>query len=184
MPYDAVQYEVLTEFDIQIPSKLKDVFSSIPIGKEISTSLLFSDNKSLLTKLCGDDPAKQSVIKQSISRIIKQAYETNILQKVDNDKSIPDWFEKMDTVSYWQSQLRGSKQKRIKENDRNTTKRQYLYQLWVFNRWLSKKIFVINSLQINEDSSFRQKKENKKFNNVEELLDILEGPFADQKKCH
>jgi len=181
MPYDAVQYKVLTEFDIRMPSKLTDMFSSISIGKEISTSSLFLENKLSLTKLYGDDPAKQSAIKQLISKTIKQAYEANIIQKIDNGKSIPSWFEKMDTVSYWQAQLRGSKQKRIKGNDRNTTKRQYLYQLWVFNRWLSKKTFSINSLQINKDNSFRQKKEDKKFKNVEELLGILEGPFADQK---
>ena len=89
--------------------------------------------------------------------------------------------KKLDTVVFWQSQLRGSRFKNSTRENTNTTKTQYLHQVWKFNKWLAQKTFTINTFQVDNGNSFTQKTESRKFRNVEELLRILEQPFADQK---
>lgn len=98
-----------------------------------------------------------------------------------NNKAVPEWFKKLDTVSFWQSQLRGSKFKNPTRVNTNTTKIQYLHQLWQFNKWISEKIFTVNTFQASNENSFVQKTEKREFKNIEELLRILEQPFVDQK---
>ena len=98
-----------------------------------------------------------------------------------DDQFVPEWFVALKTISYWQSQLRGNNLKHFNSNSVRTTKSIYLYQLWIFNKWLSKKDFTVNTLQGNSQNTFVQKTENRQFENVEQLFMILEQPFADQK---
>lgn len=118
--------------------------------------------------------------KATISHAIKHARDLGILQRCDN-VSVPDWFEQLKTVSYWQSQLRGSKVKNIPSKNIVSTKTQYLYHLWNFNKWLSKRTFTINILQGTPENTFVQKTEEKQFENIGDLFIMLEQPFADQK---
>jgi len=140
----------------------------------MSCLTVFENNKDELLKYYRDTQSA----KTAISHAVKYARESGFLQRCD-DTFIPDWFVKLRTVSYWQSQLRGSRLKNSK-ND-SSTKKMYLYHLWNFNKWLSNNTFVINTLHNNSENTFVQKAENTQFKNIEELLAILEQLFADQK---
>lgn len=175
MPQLPYSYKVVSKINHKsIPSKLKDLFSKISTNELISTEMFFGRYRSEIGQLYNNEMSG----KRAIIRVIKEAYNLGTIKRTD-EVSVPKWFEELGTVSYWQSQLRGNRQKKSKRV--SSTKSQYLYQLWIFNKWLSKNMFTINSLQINDDGSFRQKTEKKQFRNVEELLDILEKPFAEQK---
>lgn len=175
MPQDANTYTVTSEINLNnITTKLKDLFSQVNVGDTISSNSFFEKHELILLKRY-DNP---SSAKRAITPVIRKALDTRNIQRID-DKFIPDWFRELRTISYWQSQLRGNRQKNSK--GKQSTKGQYLYQLWNFNKWLKYKTFSINSLQVSADNSFVQKTEKISFGNVEILLEILEKPFADQK---
>jgi len=84
-----------------------------------------------------------------IVSVIKMAHDRGYVKRID-DKFIPEWFKSLRTVSYWQSQLRGSRLKNINSKTRKSTKNLYLYHLWNFEKWLHSKTFEINTLQTNK----------------------------------
>jgi len=175
MSKDAFEYKVMSKINLNnIPSKLKDLLSQIREGDKVSSNSFLERHKSILLQRYG----KSATAKRSINLVMKEALDSGTLQRID-DKFVPEWFKELRTVSYWQSQLRGNRQKNSK--GRQSTKSQYLYQLWKFDKWLAQKTFSINSLQVSTENSFVQKTEQLSFENIEILFEILEKPFADQK---
>jgi len=171
------EYVVVSKIiDKSIPAKLKEIFSNIQEDQSISTELIFDENKQYLLNAYNEN---QTNCKRVLSIAIKIARDHGFLKRID-DKFIPECFESLRTVSYWQSQLRGNRLKNSNANIK-TTKNLYLYHLWNFNKWLYPKMFEINTLQANKQNTFVKKVEKIQFKNVEELLAILEQPFADQK---
>ena len=179
MPKQACDYLVISEItDKLVPYKLKIVFSHIQEEETISTESVFQKNKTYLLNTYKNE--LQSKI--NISSTMKKAHDQGLLKRID-DRFMPEWFTSLGTVSYWQSQLRGSRMKNpISENrSKDSTKAQYLYHLWTFQKWLSSRTFEINTLQADSQNTFIKKVEKKQFENVEELIKILDQPFADQK---
>ena len=169
------EYKVISNIDDQnISKKLRPIFLELKIGEVITTKSFFNKHK-LTLGFKNDESAKNC-----ISSAFKIAYELDMIERINN-KAVPEWFKKLDTVSFWQSQLRGSKFKNPSSVNTNTTKTQYLRQLWQFNKWMLEKTFTVNTLQTSNENSFVQKTEKREFKNIEELLRILEQPFADQK---
>ncbi len=113
--------------------RFKHILLLVPDNENISSVSLFDKNKKELLQIYKNEKYP----KATISQAIKHARDLGILQRCD-DISIPEWFKNLNTVSYWQSQIRGSK---VKNTSKNivSTKSQYLYHLWNFNKWLSKK---------------------------------------------
>jgi hypothetical protein len=125
MPQDANDYNVTSVINHKdIPLKLRDLFSQVKMGETISSNSFFEEYKSILLQRYD----KQSSAKRAITLVMRKASSLNTLQRIDN-KFIPDGFRELRTVSYWQSQLRGNRQKNIK--GKQSTKGQYLYQLSV-----------------------------------------------------
>ena len=175
MPKAKHEYKVISKIDNEnISKKLRPILLELNVGELISTKSLFNKHKDMLG-FQNDESAKVS-----ISIALRIAYESNRIERV-NSNTVPEWFKKLDSVSFWTSQLRGSKFKNHNKANMSTTKTQYLNQLWHFNKWLSEKTFTINTLQANSENSFVQKTEKKIFDNVEFLLKVLEQPFVDQK---
>ena len=169
------EYKMISNIDNQnISKKLRPILLELKIGEVITTKSFFYKHK-LTLGFKNDESAKNC-----ISNAFKIAYELNMIERINN-KAVPEWFKKLDTVSFWQSQLRGSKFKNPSRVNTNTTKIQYLHQLWQFNKWISEKIFTVNTLQASNENSFVQKTEKREFKNIEKLLRILEQPFVDQK---
>lgn len=170
----ATTYQVVSK--IIIPNhKLSQIFSVLKPGQTISSKFLFEQHKEKLLSLYRNE----NTIQTDISRAIKNAREEGLLQRHD-DLQIPEWFTQLQTVSYWQSQLRGNKQKN-NLNTVNSTKHQYLYHLWNFNKWLSNNTFSMNLMFSVGENRFEQKTETRQFKNIEELFELGEQPFAVQK---
>ena len=55
------------------------------------------------------------------------------------------------------------------------------FDLWNFNKWLSKNTFSLNLMHSTGENKFEQRTETKQFKNVEQLFEIGEQPFAIQK---
>ena len=153
------------------------------IGETVTANLLFEKNKKILLKICNDK--EESALLKS-QKMIKFAKDNNMIERID-DAHIPAWFIQMKSIQYWQSQLRGNRQKNAK-TAQNSTKKAYLYQLWNFNKWLTssdiennERKFKIQTLHRTNKNTFTQKTEYRKFQNVEEILNILEGPFIEKK---
>lgn len=96
------------------------------------------------------------------------------LVKTTHNSTIPKYFENLETISYWQSQLLGS---RFKHSEgKSSTRKQYLYHLWIFNKWLTGKKFQIDSINNISNDTFVHKKIDETFETVEDLLNVLEQP--------
>ena len=168
-------YKKLSNACDALAPRFKHILLLAPDDESMSSVSLFDKNKKELLQIYKNEKHA----KNTISQAIKHARDLGILQRCD-DISIPEWFKSLSTVSYWQSQIRGSKMKNTSKNT-VSTKSQYLYHLWNFNKWLSKKAFTINTLQGTPENTFVQKAEEKQFKNIENLFGMLEQPFADQK---
>ncbi len=176
-----IQYEyiVVSKIDknvVGISKKLRPILSELEVGDTVTVKSLFSKHKDILGF------KNDRYVINDITHALKVACESKKIQRTNN-ATIPQWFKSLDTVSFWTSQLRGSKFKNQNKisTSINSTQLQYLHHLWKFNRWISEKAFAINMLQTTSDNTFVQKTEQKKFENVESLLKLLEQPFADQK---
>jgi len=168
------KYKVISKIEHEkIHPKLRDVLSKINIGETISINTLFDKYISVL------DFSSKVTAKNYIYEAIKTAYQLKTIIRID-DMSVPGWFMELETVSFWQSQLRGTKLKNIKSTHISTTKSQYLLQLWHFNKWFLGRQFTINSFE-SHNGKFIPKIHKKEFVNVEELLRFSEQPFIDHK---
>ena len=153
------------------------------IGETVTANSLFEKNKKILLKICNNK--KESALLKS-QKMMKFAKDNNMVERID-DTHIPTWFIQIKSIQYWQSQLRGNRQKNAK-TAQNSTKKAYLRQLWNFNKWLTspdiennERRFKIQTLHRTDESTFTQKTEYRQFQNVEEILNILEGPFIEKK---
>ncbi len=169
------QYRVISKMDCKkISKKLRSTILELNVGDEISVKSFFEKHKQAL------DFKNDRTARNRIANAFKIAHVENTIERI-NDPAAPEWFKKLDTVSFWQLQLRGSKFKNSDGTKTSTTKTQYLFHLWHFNKWILEKTFTINTLQAGSGGHFLQKTEARKFRNVEEVLRILEQPFFDQK---
>ena len=110
------EYKVISKIDNEnISKKLKPLFLELKTGEIITITSFFLRHK-LTLGFKNDESAKNC-----ISNAFKIAYELNLIERI-NDKAVPEWFKKLDTVSFWQSQLRGSKFKNPSRVNTNTTK--------------------------------------------------------------
>ena len=169
------QYRVISEIRGPVPKKLESVFSVLRVGDVISAKSLIANNQDKIPK----DQSK-STFMRLISTGIKTAHDKGFLQRID-DKFVPEWFCNLDTISYWQSQLRGSRLKNGNGKSANGTRGHYLHHLWKFQKWLVSRDFEISVLEPDKKNRFTRKTERRRFENVEELLHILDQPFAEPK---
>ncbi len=108
------EYKVISNIDDQnISKKLRPIFLELKIGEVITTKSFFNKHK-LTLGFKNDESAKNC-----ISSAFKIAYELDMIERINN-KAVPEWFKKLDTVSFWQSQLRGSKFKNPSSVNTNT----------------------------------------------------------------
>ena len=168
------KYEVVSTIKHKtIPPKLQTPLSKIRIGEIVSVKNLCEKYVSELVF------PNENTAKNNVSRAIKVAFDQKMIVRIDESR-VPDWFVKLETISFWQNQLRGAKVKNDKSKYISTTKNQYLLHLWHFNKWLLGKKFTVNLLESN-NGKFEVKTSKRKFSNIEELLRFSEQPFMDQK---
>lgn len=86
-------------------------------------------------------------------------------------------FSKLESVSYFLSQLRKSRYKNIPDERKNFsgTQRRYCYNLLAFNNWLIGKKFEITQLHWIDSDTFKKIKSEITFTGVEQLLELCKG---------
>ena len=173
----ATTYEVISvtpRSDIKLPEKLQLILSHESVGSIFTISEIL--NKYYTSILSGYKT--KEVAYNTLVNLLSIAKKEELV-KTTYKRTIPTYFENLETVSYWQSQLRGS---RFKHSEgKSSTRKQYLYHLWVFNKWLLGKKFQIDSINNISNNTFIHKKTDKQFTTVEDLLHVLEQPLSPQK---
>ena len=159
---------------IKIPKKLQAIMQNETVGNRFTISEIIDKYASTIFS----NYKTRQITYNAISNFLPIAKKAGLIKTVQ-ERDMPKWFESLETVKYWQRQLRGSRLKH--EKGKSGTNKQYLYHLWVFNKWLSKNEFQIDTIKQLSNNAFTQEKTSKKFDNVEELLKELEHPLAVQK---
>lgn len=134
------RYVVVTKMDtLKVPSKIKHVFSKIPVGDTVSTS-------SILTQYGREFDYPSDVrAKNVISISLRHALHQEMIKRVVDEKHIPEWFLQLDSISFWTNQLRDSRPGSNMPK-RSNTRWMYTYHLWQFNTWLAdNKSFTMNT---------------------------------------
>lgn len=176
----ATTYEILSitqKYRIKIPEKLQLILSHESIGNKFTISEIL--NK-YYTSILSGYKTKEGVY-NTLVNILSIAKSAGLV-KTTNNRNISKHFESLETVTYWQSQLRCSRFKHSK--GKSSTRKQYLYHLWVFNKWLVGKQFQVYLIRNMPNNTFVQTKTDSSFESVENLLQVLEQPISPQKKCN
>ena len=176
-----VEYEVLEDFN---PKKHKGLFTKtqtkciqlLKKGTIITPVKLINDNVNYLATFASKNKHRAS--SQTVFSTLKIARGLGIIRAVDN-KPIPfDDFCNLECVSYFADQLRGSKNKNLKENRKLvSTKKDYLYRCWEFNNWLHGKTFDFKIVRHLSESTFETKIEKITLDGLEHLLNLYNKSF-------
>ncbi|MBA4718036.1 MAG: hypothetical protein HRO68_02620 [Nitrosopumilus sp.] len=126
----ATIYEVISitpKSNIKLPEKLQRILSDESVGSIFTISeILNKYSASILSGYKTKEVAYNTLI--NLLSIAKKEK----LVKTTRKTIIPKYFENLETIAYWQSQLRGS---RFKHSEgKSSTRKQYLYHLWIFNK--------------------------------------------------
>ena len=166
----AVIYDKISTFE-----KCK---SKCRITKTISELLKFIDTKQQFTvtdesfvQIRGKSPSK-------LDHAIQTAVKIGMIKPKKVEPVIPKWFKELNSISYWQRQLRGNMFKNLDSKSGTTTRKTYLQMVWHFNQWLIEKEFQLKKTVFIGQETFKQETKLTKFKNIEELLLLLSEPFS------
>ena len=88
-------------------------------------------------------------------------------------------FCQLESVSYFASQLRGSKYRNLKDTRKlSSTKKDYLYRLWEFNNWLHGKSFDFKIEKQLSDNTYQVDTENITLESVDHFLQLFQQPHS------
>lgn len=96
---------------------------------------------------------------------------------ISNTISFDD-FCKLETVSYFIQQLRGSRFKNLKKTKMGSTQYAYANKLWAFNNWLHDKEFDFHKFVQLADGNYQKRVSKVKLDSVESLLKLYQEPLA------
>lgn len=86
-------------------------------------------------------------------------------------------FCRLETVSYFMSQLRSSRFKNLAQKGIGSTAESYAYRLWNFDQWLHGKTFEITASEQSGKDLFRRTKTTVLLNGVEHFLELYKDPY-------
>ena len=157
------------------PNRIKTILSKLDNkGYKFTPSEFIHDYKKSTIPTCSIRS-----FRAVLQTVLKIAVNEGVLTKESGENQVPQWFKILESISYWQKQLRSSKYHNLKK-ETMTTQKIYLNHLWNFNIWLSKNSFSIRKTIAVKNNLFKSTNEKTTFSNVEEILKILENPFSNQ----
>lgn len=109
------------------------------------------------------------------SGAISAALSGGMIEARRPESSVPASFESVESVEYWQKQLRGPGQRR--GGRRGTTRRLYLICLLNFNTWLEGREFPM-TLAFQPSADGPPRRRNMRFSGVDDLLRFLSDPYS------
>ncbi|KAF6247897.1 hypothetical protein C6990_00090 [Nitrosopumilus sp. b3] len=87
-------------------------------------------------------------------------------------------FRKLETVSYFMDQLKGSRYRNIDPQKEVGTSSAYSYRLWHFNNWISGKKFEFTTEVPTGKNTYKREKEFITISSVEQLLKMYQEPYS------
>ncbi len=112
-----------------------------------------------------------------LDHAVQTAVKIGMIKPKNAEPTIPKLFEELNSISYWQKQLRGSMFKNLDSKSGTTTRKTYLQMVWHFNKWLLQNEFQLKKTIFIDSETFKQEIKSTKFKNIEELLLLLSEPF-------
>lgn len=167
---DAIIYNKVRDFE-QCGSSKKLSPNIMQLLKFINTKQQFSINDECFVQIRAESQPR-------LVHAIKTALKIGMIKPNKAEAMIPRWFEELNSVSYWQKQLRGSMFKNSDCKSGTTTRKTYLHMVWHFNSWLCKKDFELKKTVFVDTETFKQKLTSVRFSSIEELLLLLSEPFS------
>ncbi len=170
-------YEVISTTskpNIKIPGKLRLILSDEAIGNQFTLSEILDKYSTSFSGYKTKQGAYNALV-----NALSIAKTAGLVKSTHKKSDIPEHFETLETVAYWQSQLRGSRFKH--STNKSSTRKQYLYHLWAFNKWLYGKKFQIDSINNVSNDTFAITKTDRSFETVEDLLKVMDQPLSPQK---
>jgi len=163
------------DYPYHITKQYKKILSSLKQG-ETFDAIRFQDN--YVKKFTKADDIRG--IRNITSNCFRIGKKIGVLELVNDDR-IPLPFREflqLESVDYWQSQLRKSKTKNVKDRyfERSGTQDQYGRRLWSFNNWLYGKTFSFNRTRQIDDDTFKRISEKITLTGVEQFLELLQQP--------
>jgi len=175
-------YEVLEEFrpskhKIRLTRTERKCINLLKKGNVFEPKNLIDDNVNYLTAPMTRD--KRHATSCMVFKTLKIAKELGILKEVSDKPYSFEEFCNLESVSYFASQLRGSKNRNLKETRKIvSTKKDYLYRLWEFNNWLHGKAFDFKVEKHLSETTFEIKTEKITLENVEHFLELFKQPHS------
>lgn len=151
------------------PKIIKIILEKLPKTGEFIPLDIIKENEKNITFTCSHDTFRGY---HYLALKIGVKCDFIIKKLIKLERTISD----LETVQYWQSQLRGSKYKNLKSEtfENNSTKGRYLWHLDKFNQWLVPKEFQIKKTVTIGDNTFKVISQKHSFVNIEELLKLFD----------
>ncbi|MBA4719404.1 MAG: hypothetical protein HRO68_10035 [Nitrosopumilus sp.] len=162
-------YDKITNFDKCESKRLNQ--DTIELLKFIDTKQQFSVTDESFVQI----RAKSSSM---LDHAVQTAVKIGMIKPKKVKPNIPKWFEELNSISYWQKQLRGSMFKNSDSKRGTTTRITYLQMVWHFNKWLSQNEFQLKKTVFIGKETFKQEIKTVRFKNIEEMLLLLSEPFS------
>ncbi len=174
-------YQVLAEYDpkvhdIHLTKKETRCIQLFKKGDVFEPKTIINDNLDYLTPT--DSTSKLFTTRTCVFKTLKIAKGLGIIQEIHDEPISFNDFCEQESISYFADQLRGSKNRNLKENRKLvSTKRDYLYRCWEFNNWLHGQSFDFKVVKHLSESTFEVKTETVTLDGLEHLLTLYKASF-------
>jgi len=161
-------------------------YYSIVRGADVTGDGMTDDQTQLLGRVgpvgsvfCLRDLRKHASYQRSAGTI-SAALSCGMIRPRPKETSVPQSFRSLESVDYWQRQLRGPV--KGSRSRRGSTRHLYLTCLWNFNRWLGGRTFrMIPAFPPSADGPPRR--EEVRFSGVDDLLRHLSDPYSPRSEA-
>ena len=174
-------YQVLEEFNskkhnVSLTSQQAKCFKLFKKGDVIKPKTFIETNADYFKTSACREPKNAS--KYAVNTSLRIAKDLGIIVEV-NDKPIQfkDFLE-LESIRYFNDQLRGSKNKFLKDTQiLSSTKKDYLYRVWEFSNWLHSRLFEFKQTKHLSETTFEIVTEKITLDGLEHLLNLYKKSF-------
>jgi len=173
-------YEVISDYKPSkkthlTPNQIKCI-SLFKKGIRFEPKQMIQDNIEFLS----DEKAKDRyhATEAMVFGTLRIAKGLGIIKEIDDKPISFNDFCALESVSYFADQLRGSKNRNLKDGKIASTKKDYLYRLWHFNNWLHGKSFNFKIEKHLTDTTFEITTQSITLDSVEHFLNLFQQPHS------
>lgn len=170
-------FQVLERFDpkkdygVKIQPRFSKCLGLLQKGQVVSQIPFARVHQSELTTRKDSFANSEWIVRKSF----QLGQKIGVINEVD-DFPISFWeFCLFETVEYYSRQLKCKPYKNLKTKRKlHSTREQYLYRLWDFNKWIHGKTYVFTQIRHVDENTFRKEKQTVTLDNVEQFLKLYQ----------